>query len=443
MKDVVIVSACRTAIGAFGGTLRDMDAAHLASVTMKEAVRRAGIAPDLIEDVRYGCCVEPHDTLNVARVGALLAGIPDAVPAVTINRVCISGMEAVISGMAMIRADMADIILAGGVEHMSGIPYTVPNARWGCRLQDQTFVDAMIHALHCGSHVMPLADDGPLDVTAEPAKWFLGKPYIMGHTAEFVAHMLDISREEMDAVALRSHNNTERATRDGSFKEEIVPVSVPQRKKAPILFDRDEHFRPGLTLEQLSNLPAAFIPKTGKVTAGNSSGINDGSSAMVIMSADKAGELGIRPIARIRAVGKGACHPSVMGLSPVPAVRDLLNKSDFKLADFELIEVNEAFASQYIGCEKELGLDREVTNVNGIGYRSGTSGGFHRMPDYGHLDPCHEKPGKKSRDGHPLRRGRGFHGLCAGDVVDRIVPLQRSGKHESSINFGKDEKHGF
>ena len=367
MKDVVIVSACRTAIGAFGGTLRDTDAAHLASVTMKEAVRRAGIAPDLIEDVRFGNCLEPHDTLNVARVGALLAGIPVTVPAVTINRVCISGMEAVISGMAMIQANMADVILAGGVEHMSGVPYTVPKARWGCRLQDQTFVDALIHALHCGSHIMPLGDDGPLDVAAEPVKWFLGKPYIMGHTAEFVAQMLDISREEMDAVALRSHNNTERATNDGAFREEIVPVEVPQRKSEPIRFDKDEHFRPGMTLEKLRKLPAAFIPKNGTVTAGNSSGINDGSSAMVIMSADKAKDLGIQPIARIRAVGKGACHPSVMGLSPVPAVRDLLDRSGFKLADFELIEVNEAFAAQYIGCEKELGLDRQRTNVNGSG----------------------------------------------------------------------------
>jgi len=367
MKDVVIVSACRTAIGAFGGTLRDLDAAHLASVTMKEAVKRAGIEPDVIEDVRYGCCLEPHDTLNVARVGALLAGIPETIPAVTINRVCISGMEAVISGMAMIQAGMADTILAGGVEHMSGVPYSVPGARWGCRLQDQTFVDALIHALHCGSHIMPLAEDGPLDTTTEPAARFLGRPYIMGHTAEFVAHLLDISREEMDAVALRSHNNTERATRNGDFVEEIVPVSVPQRKKPPIVFDRDEHFRPGLTLEKLQSLSPAFIPKTGKVTAGNASGINDGSAGMVIMSAEKAKAMGLAPIARIRAVGRGACHPSVMGLSPVPAVKDLVQRSGLQLSDFELIEVNEAFAAQYIGCEKELGLNREVTNVNGSG----------------------------------------------------------------------------
>jgi acetyl-CoA C-acetyltransferase len=367
MKDVVIVSACRTAIGAFGGSLRDTHAAALASVTMKAAIKRAGIDPALIDDIRYGCCIEPADALNVARVGALLAGIPDTVTAATINRVCISGMEAVISGMAMIQANMADIILAGGVEHMSGVAYQVPGARWGCRLQDHTFVDAMIHALHCGSHIIPHPEDGPVDAEKPPLSYFKGKPYIMGLTAEFIAQHMDISREEMDAVALRSQNNAERANDDGSFAEEIVPVEIPRRKKDPLVFDRDEHFRPGLTLEQLQKLPPAFVPKTGKVTAGNASGINDGSAAMVIMSADKAAELGLKPLARIKAIGRGACHPSVMGLSPVPAVRDLMKRSGMTIDDFELVEVNEAFAAQYIGCERDLGLDRDITNVNGSG----------------------------------------------------------------------------
>ena len=367
MKDVVIVSACRTPIGTFGGTLCHSNAAELASVSMKEAVKRAGIEPSIIDDVRYGCCMEPSDALNVARVGALLAGIPNTVPAVTINRVCISGMEAVISGMAMIQAGMADVVLAGGVEHMSGVPYTVPGARWGCRLQDQIFVDAMIRALHCGSHIIPLADDGPLDTAEPPAGLFLGKPYIMGITAEFVAHHLGIGRKEMDEVALRSHNNAERATMDGSFKAEIVPVEVPRRKKAPLTFEKDEHFRPGLTLDQLEKLPPAFLPEIGTVTVGNSSGINDGASGMVIMSAEKARALKVTPMARIRAVGKGACHPSVMGLSPVPAVKNLFKNSGLKMNDFELIEVNEAFAAQYIGCEQELDLNRDITNVNGSG----------------------------------------------------------------------------
>ena len=367
MKEVVIVSACRTAIGAYGGTLKDMNSATIAAVTMKEAVKRAGIDPALIDDVRYGTCLEHHDTLNTTRVAALMAGIPDTVPAATVNRVCISGMEAALSGMAMIQAGMADIILAGGVEHMSGVPYTVPSARWGCRLQDTVFVDAMIHALHCGSHVMPLDSTTPLNTAEAPVSFFMGKPYIMGHTAEFVAHHLGISRKEMDAVALRSHNNAERATNDGSFAEEIVAIDVPRRKKDPLIFDKDEHFRPGMTLEKLAALPAAFIPKTGKVTAGNASGLNDGSTGMIIMSADKAKELGLAPIAKIRSTGMGACHPTIMGISPVPAVRNLMKRSGLSIADFDLVEVNEAFAAQYIGCEREFGLNREITNVNGSG----------------------------------------------------------------------------
>jgi acetyl-CoA C-acetyltransferase len=367
MKEVVIASACRTAVGAFGGTLRDSNAAVVGSVVMKEAIKRAGIDAGLIDDVRFGCCLEPTDALNVARISALMAGVPADITAVTINRVCISGMEAVVSGMAMIQAGMADVILAGGTEHMSSAPYEVPGARWGCRLQDHTFVDSMIHALHCGSYLIPHPEDGPLK-EGMPLELFKGKPYIMGHTAEFVAQLHNISREEMDELALRSHNNAERATNEGVFKEEIVPVEIPQKKgKPPLIFDKDEHFRPGLTLDQLAKLPAAFVPKIGKVTAGNSSGINDGASAMVILSLEKAKELGLKPLAKIVAIGRGACHPSVMGLSPVPAVRSLLSRSGLKLEDFELIEINEAFAAQYLGVEKELGLNRDITNVNGSG----------------------------------------------------------------------------
>lgn len=366
-KDVVIVSACRTAIGAFGGSLKDMNAAAIGSVVMKEAVKRAGIDPVILDDVRFGCCMEPADACNVARVSALLAGIPESTPAVTINRVCISGMEAVLSATAMIQAGMADAILAGGVEHMSGVPYIVPQARWGCRLQDQVFADAMIHALHCGSHIIPHPEDGPVNEKEPPMSQFVGKPYIMGHTAEFVAQHLNISREEMDEVALRSNCNAERATSEGAFTEEIVPIEIPQRKKPPIIFDKDEHFRPGLTLGQLQKLAPAFVPKTGKVTAGNSSGLNDGAAAMVLMSAGKARELGLKPLARIKAVGSGGCHPSVMGLSPIPAVKKLLASSGMKISDFDLVEVNEAFAAQYIACERELGLNRDITNVNGSG----------------------------------------------------------------------------
>ena len=367
MKEVVIVSGCRTPIGAFGGTLKNITGPTLGAITMKEAVSRAGIDPAIIDDIRFGCCMEPVDALNVTRVSALLAGLPDSITAATINRVCISGMESVISGMAMIQAGMADVILAGGVEHMSGVPYVVEGARWGCRLQDDTFKDAMIHALHCGSHIIPHPEDGPVNAEEPPLSYFKGKPYIMGHTAEFIAQHWGISREEMDDVALRSHNNAERANNDGSFEDEIVPVPVPQKKKDPLMFDKDEHFRPGITMDDLSKLPPAFVPKTGKVTAGNSSGINDGSAAMVIMSADKAKELGLKPLARIRATGRGACHPSIMGMSPVPAVEDLVKRSGLTVSDFELVEVNEAFAAQYIGCERELGLNRDITNINGSG----------------------------------------------------------------------------
>ncbi len=224
-----------------------------------------------------------------------------------------------------------------------------------------------MRGLHCGSHLLPHPETGPVDASKPPLSLFRGKPYIMGATAEFVAQHLNIGREEMDQVALRSHNNVERATKNGDFKNEIVPVTIPQRKGEPIVFDKDEHFRPGITIEQLRKLPPAFVPQIGTVTAGNASGINDGAAAILIMSADRAKELGITPLARIRAVGRGACHPSVMGLSPVPAVKHLMARSGLKLADFELIEVNEAFAVQYLAVERELGLDREITNVNGSG----------------------------------------------------------------------------
>jgi acetyl-CoA C-acetyltransferase len=253
------------------------------------------------------------------------------------------------------------------VEVMSGVPYAVPTARWGARLQNQTIDDQVIEGLYCGSryHACPGGDD----LADRPVRAALaGQPYIMGHTAELVAEEYGLSREELDEVALRSHNNVERATEQGDFADEIVPVEVPQRRgKPPVVFARDEHYRPGLTMEDLAALKPAFMPGIGVVTAGNSSGINDGASAMVIMAAAKAKELGVTPLAVIRGVGYGGCEPSVMGISPVPAVHDLERRSGLRLQDFELLEVHEAFASQYLACERDLGLDREITNVNGSG----------------------------------------------------------------------------
>jgi acetyl-CoA C-acetyltransferase len=362
MRDTVIVSACRTPIGAFGGSLRTVQAPHLAAGVMKEAINRAGIQDqmDLIQDVRFGSCLEPVDAMNVARTSALLAGIPDSIPAITVNRVCISGMAATLDASMYIANGVLDCCLVGGVESMSNVPYVVQEARWGIRLQDKEFADGLIHGLQCGSIFVPYPKDGPVE-------WARGKPYIMGQTAEFLALRDGWTREQQDEVALRSHNMAERANTDGTFKDEIVPITINDRKKGDIVVDKDEHFRPGLTMEALAKLPPAFVPKIGTVTAGNSSGINDGASAMIIMAEEKANELGLKPLAKITGMGMGACAPQIMGRSPVPAVKDLLKRTEYKLDDFERIELNEAFASQYLTVEKELGLNREITNVNGSG----------------------------------------------------------------------------
>jgi len=369
--DVVIVSACRSAVGSFGGSLKPLNAAELGGIVFKEAVKRAGIDPVLIDDVRCGCVFDDKIYNNIGRVVGLMAGIPESVAATSMNRVCVSAMEAVTSGAALIKAGMADIILAGGAESMSNSPYSLPGSRWGWRLQNQTVQDDLITGLHCGSHLLPGPEKGPLKEGAL-IDLYRGKPYIMGLTAEFIAEYFKISREDMDIIATRSHNNVERANAEGDFLEEIVPIPLKQKKGKPDkIFDKDEHFRPGMTIEAMRDLPPAFVPKIGKVTAANASGINDGASAMVIMSAEKAKELGCTPLARIKAFGRGACHPQIMGVSPVPAVNYLYKNSGLKLADFELIELNEAFASQYIACEREMGLNRDITNVNGSGIGMG------------------------------------------------------------------------
>jgi acetyl-CoA C-acetyltransferase len=271
-------------------------------------------------------------------------------------------MESTVIALHQIQAGFIDAALTGGVESMTNAPYLLPSARWGARLQDNSMVDAIIHALHCGSHFLPYPKDGP-------AEWARGKPYIMGATAEFLVQKYGFTRQQQDEVALRSNNAAERATDSGRFAEEIVAVSVEQGKGKPALsFATDEHFRHNLKIEDLAKLPPVFIPKTGTVTAGNSSGINDGASATLLVAEDTAKKLGLKPLAYISGVGIGACEPELMGISPVPAVKDLLRRRGHASAKvFDRVEVNEAFASQYLAVETELKLNRDVTNVNGSG----------------------------------------------------------------------------
>ena len=354
MTDVVVVSACRSPIGTFGGSLKDIQAPELSAQVIKEAVKRAGINPAIIGDLRWGNCMEPVKALNVARVSGLLAGIPYTVPAVTINRVCTSAMEAIISGALQIETGFTDTVLAGGVESMSNAPYCVENARWGLRLFDGVFIDAVTTGLHAGSHFYPHPETG--------------KPYIMGETAEFLNDKHGFTREAQDIVALRSHNNAERATKEGDFKEEIVPIEIKGRKGTTTV-ELDEHFRPGLTMHDLSNLKPAFR-KDGTVTAGNSSGINDGAAALVLMSEKKADELGLKPLARLTGYGMGCSEPHLMGESPIAAVKSLIDRTGQGFNDWELVELNEAFASQFLAVEKglkPLGWDRDKVNVNGSG----------------------------------------------------------------------------
>ncbi|MHA1907107.1 MAG: thiolase family protein [Candidatus Thorarchaeota archaeon] len=355
MKEIVAVSAVRSPIGAFGGSLKPLQAPELAAQVMKEVVSRAGIDASIIGDVRFGNCLEPPKALNIARVSMLLAGIPWTVPAVTINRVCTSAMEAIVSGALQIETGFTDVVLVGGVESMSNVPYCIENARWGLRLFDNTLVDMLTTGLHAGSHFVPHPDTG--------------KHYIMGETAEFLNEKHGFTREQQDEVALRSQNNTERATNEGDFKEEIVPIEIKGRKGDVTRVEKDEHFRPGLTMEDLTKLRPAFR-KDGSVTAGNSSGINDGSAAMILMSLEKADELGVKPIAKLIGYGMGCSEPHLMGESPIPAVQNLMDRTSETFDDWDLVELNEAFASQYLAVEKglkPLGFDREKTNVNGSG----------------------------------------------------------------------------
>ncbi len=345
-EDVVIVSGCRTAIGRFGGSLKGLRAHQLAGVVMEAALGRAGIAKDAPDEVIVGDCVQCPDEANTARTAALAIGIPVEVPAYTVQKQCSSSMQALASARHQIAAGDAEVVLVAGTESMSNAPYVLPGARWGERLMDGKMVDAVWELLHSGSS-------------------FLGERMIMGQTAEKLARMYEISREEQDAVALRSHANAEAATRSGRFEDEIVPVTV-KGKKGEAVFAKDEHTRPGLTMADLSKLKPAFA-KDGTVTAGNASGLNDGAAGAVVTTRAKAEQLGVEPLARIVAQASAGVDPTIMGYGPVPATQKLLARAGLDLADIGLFEVNEAFAAQYLACEKGLGLEREKVNVNGSG----------------------------------------------------------------------------
>lgn len=355
MREVVIVSAVRTPIGAFGGGLKDVSAVDLGALVIKEAVNRAGIKPELVEEVLMGNVIQAGLGQNVARQSAVKAGLPVEIPAMTINKVCGSGLRTVALAAQMIKAGDCDVVVAGGMESMSQAPYVLKGARWGQRMGDGKIVDSMVN-------------DALTDAFNN---------YHMGITAENIAKEWNLSREEQDAFAVSSQNKAERAIKEGRFKDEIVPVVIPQRKGEPKVFDTDEFPRFGATVEALSKLKPAFT-KDGTVTAGNASGINDGAAAFVVMSGEKAEELGIKPMAKILSYGSKGLEPSIMGYGPFYATKKALENTGLTVADLDLIEANEAFASQSLAVAKDLGFDMEKVNVNGgaiaLGHPVGASG---------------------------------------------------------------------
>jgi acetyl-CoA C-acetyltransferase len=348
-NDTVIVAMGRSAIGDFGGALKNLRAHQLGAQMIRGVLAKVPeFDPGLLDDVILGDCLQCPDEATTARTTALAAGIPDHVPAVTIQRQCASAMEALAQASNRIRLGDADLIIAGGVECMSNAFYCLPAARWGARLRHGVMMDAMWEMLHSGSTVL----DPP--------------GYIMGQTAESLAQKYKISRVEQDVVALRSHNNAEAAIDQGKFKKEIIPITIARPNKDSLIFDTDEHVRRGLTMDDLSRLTPAFT-ENGTVTVGNASGINDGTAICLMASRTKARNLNLPILARIHSHAVSGCDPRLMGIGPVPATRKLMEKTGVKMTDIELVELNEAFAAQYIACEKELKLNREITNVNGSG----------------------------------------------------------------------------
>jgi acetyl-CoA C-acetyltransferase len=355
MRDVVIASAVRTAVGTFGGALRDIPAIELGKIAVQEALKRAKMKPEQVEEVILGNVLTAGQGQNPARQVLIRSGIPKEIPATTINKVCASGLKSVMMAAQVIKAGDADIVMAGGIESMSMAPFLLTGARWGYRMNDGALIDGMIH-------------DGLLDIFNR---------YHMGITAENVAEKFGVSRQEQDALAFRSQQNAGRAIKEGRFKDEIVPVLIPQKKGDPVAFQVDEHPRPTTTLEALAGLRPAF-KKDGTVTAGNASGINDGAAAIVVMSAEKAKALGVEPLAKIKAYATAGVAPDIMGTGPVPSSQKALAKAGLKVKDLDLIEANEAFAAQAVYVNRTMGWDVEKVNVNGgavaLGHPIGASG---------------------------------------------------------------------
>jgi acetyl-CoA C-acetyltransferase len=353
--EAVILSACRTPIGAFGGALKEVSAVDLGAIVIREAIARAGVPPADIGDAVMGCVLQAGNGMNVARQAALKAGLPVDVSGETVNRVCGSGLQAVVHAVEAIRVGYVDAIVAGGTESMSSAPYLLKSARWGYRIGNGEAIDSMLHeGLTCAMGLTP-----------------------MGITAEEVATRYDVSRVDQDAFAAESQARAVRAIADGRFKDEIVAVSVPQRKGDPVIVDTDEYPRAGTTVEKLGMLKPAFKPD-GSVTAGNASGINDGAAALVVTTAKKAQSLGKKPLARILSYASTGVDPRIMGIGPVPAVRKALDRAGLKSGDIDLFELNEAFAAQSVAVARELGLDSAKVNVNGgaiaLGHPIGASG---------------------------------------------------------------------
>lgn len=355
MTKVVIASAARTPVGSFGGAFKNVSAVELGKVAAKAAIERAGIDPALIDEVIIGNVLQAGLGQNVARQISIGAGIPIEVPSLTINKVCGSGLRAVSLAAQIIKAGDADIVLAGGAESMSSAPYVVNTARWGSKMGDVTMVDVM-------------NKDG---------LWDAFNNYPMGITAENVSEKFGITREQQDHLATVSQNRAEEARRAGKFKDEIVPVEIKDRKGNVTVVDTDEYIREGVTEESLAKLKPAF-KKDGIVTAGNSSGINDGAAMLVVMSEEKAKELGIEPLATVVSYASAGVDPTIMGIGPVPSSRKALEKAGWEVSDLDLIEANEAFAAQAAAVAKELGFDMDKVNVNGgaisIGHPIGASG---------------------------------------------------------------------